>query len=864
LTNEQGVLIEWNHGAEQITGLKREDVIGQLYWDVLFWLVPDEYKTPDAYDHYRFGMQEFLKTGEAMWLDQLMEQEFQRYGSLNERFFAQQRSFAIRTQQGFMGGAIIRDITRIKHVEEELKRASEAAEAATQAKSQFLANMSHEIRTPLNAVIGMTKLLLHTELTPKQRDFVETAHTSGNALLSLINDILDFSKIESGHLELEQYPFDLRMCVEESLDLVAARASDKYLDLAYFIDEDVPQMLVGDMSRLRQILMNLLSNAVKFTDKGEVVLSVTARQVQTPGFSTQQKAEEDGRLVMSPQEHDGRAIELYELQFSVRDTGIGISKEGIARIFQSFSQVHPLNMRKKYGGTGLGLAISKLLVEMMGGKMGVESQLSVGSTFSFTMLAEATSARQQGFEELYLPPYLHSNQETLEGKRVLIVDDSATSRHVLTQWMQLWGMRTWVVGSDLEALRFIRQGEHFDVAILDLLLPEINSLTLAAAVRSNPQTNALPLIIFISAGLGVKAAQSSGIEKAVFQTKPIKPAPLHKALINIFSGHVSSVVEHLSGLDQVSSLVPQPMMPRLTVPLTILLADDTAANQKVALYFLEHIGYSAESVKNGIEVIEKLKTQWYDVIFMDVEMPELGGIETTKYIRSHWPEDCQPWIIAMTAHAMGGDRERFLQAGMNDYISKPVRIEDLATVLMRVKHVDVPVHGQYTGIEQEPGCHPQPVMPGSRLPEKREMVHDVLPMEGVVEHPVINPEMPLRNIPEGINPEMLDKFLKPLKDGSSKIMREIVTIFINDMSQRLASIHQAIERKQSNDLKLFAHSLKSLSAQVGAVKLSNISYQLEQMGGEGEFEGAGDLATLATSEFEQARRALEEQIQDVL
>jgi CheY-like chemotaxis protein len=495
----------------------------------------------------------------------------------------------------------------------------------------------------MNAVIGMTSLLLDSPLTPEQREFAETIRSSGDALLAVINDILDFSKIEARRIDLECQPFDVRECVESALGLVAGQAAAKGLELGCWIDQQVPAGIAGDETRLRQIVLNLLSNAVKFTERGEVVVSVVTSSLPV-------SATEEG----------------VELHFSVRDTGLGIPADRMERLFQSFSQVDSSTTRK-YGGTGLGLAISQRLVELMGGRMWAESAgiPGQGSTFHFTIQAQPapTPARVE----------LQAGAPALQGRRVLIVDDSATSRRILTLQTKAWGMLPQASGSPGEALEWIRRGEAFDVIVVDRVMPEMDGLMLAAELRKLRGARMLPLVMVSSLGRGEAEEMK---EFAAFLVKPVRASQLYNALVGILAG-------------QEAEVKPAATVPQFDVemgkrqPLRILLAEDNAVNQKLALRLLERLGYRADVAANGVEAIRAVERQRYDVVFMDVQMPEMDGLEATRQICQRWMEHERPRIIAMTANALAEDREACLAAGMDDYLAKPIRVEELVAALSR-------------------------------------------------------------------------------------------------------------------------------------------------------------------------------------
>jgi len=611
----------------------QEEVIGKTTFD---------FNPPELAQKYHEDEEQIIRTGKPM----VDREEVAYHKDTGEQRWHLTSKFPIKDSSGNIVGlvGISRDITIRKKVEEELWKTHEDLEQtnielkrANQVKSQFLANMSHEIRTPLNAIIGMTGLLLGTELTNEQRDMTETIRTSGEVLLSLINDILDFSKIEAQKMDLESQPFDLRRCVEEALDLVTPRAHEKNVELTYSMDEGLPTIVVGDLTRVRQILVNLLSNAVKFTEKGDVNVSVT------------------GQL---------RDHYKFLLHFAVKDSGIGIPVDRQSRLFQMFTQVDSSTTRK-YGGTGLGLAISKRLSELMGGTMWVESSgiPGEGSTFHFTIIVGITA------EDITT-----NDVTSLLGKKILIVDDNKTNREILTHVTASWSMKPTAVASGHEALALFDKGEEFDLAVLDMQMPEMDGLMLADEIKKRPQGKPIPLVLLSS--LGYREAEAEKPRFAASLTKPVKPSNLFDAL--------NTVLNRQAPVRKRTAESSMNFTPEIGErhPLRILLAEDNVVNQKVALRFLEKIGYRADVAANGLEVIDALKRQTYDVVLMDVQMPEMDGEQATIEIRKQFSPEKQPRIIAMTANAIVGDREHYLSIGMDDYITKPVRLEDLVRALM--------------------------------------------------------------------------------------------------------------------------------------------------------------------------------------
>jgi len=655
-------------------------------------------------------------------------------------------------QQVLIG--IIFDITARKEIETRLREAKEAAERANQAKSLFLSTMTHELRTPMNGVLGVTSLLLDTRLDDEQLGLVNTIRASGNALLAVINQILDFSKIEAEKLELEETSFDLGPMIEETLDLVAPQATEKGLTLAYFIAKDVPARLRQDVARLRQILANLIGNAVKFTQAGEITITVSA-----------QPAEQGG----------------YQLHFAVKDTGIGIPADRITHLFQSFSQVDA-TITRRFGGTGLGLAISKRLAEAMGGTMWVESTLDQGATFYFTIQAQAAEAGSQSVQS---PPRLYGGIDLgrLSDKRILLITENETIRRLIEQHLQSWSV-VLTSTTTIPLAQSQAQPTAFDAVIIDCGVAaksKCNSSTFRLAPHSD-----IPVVMLTMLGERLPELQSR--ERVATVTKPIHASHLHDALVSVIYG---KWVERLR-TPSAPKAVPSQVVGQ---PLRILVAEDNLVNQRVALGFLGKYGYRADVAGNGVEALAALARQPYDLILMDINMPEMDGLRATEAIRAQ-AEITQPYIIAMTANAMYEDRKRCLDAGMNDYISKPIRMSDLSAAIQRV-------HAAIQGAE-----------PTDEAPR-------AVDSHGVATNSA-GPNSP-------VDLSALRKVSELMGENGETMVIELIRLYLEGTPQLMAEFEQGITAHDMGSIQHAVHTLRSGSAQIGVNRFAALAAELDDL-----------------------------------
>ncbi len=740
-----GVITGWNAQAEATFGWPRSEVMGLQLTETI---VPPEYRAA-----HRRGLRRFLETGQGPILNQRIEMPAKRRDG--EEFPAELVVWAVRSGEAWDFNAFVRDITERKRTEQALAEAKEQAMEASQLKSEFLANMSHEIRTPLNGVIGMTDLLLGTAMDAEQRDHVETIQSSGEVLMSLLNDILDLSKIEAGKLDIEVVDLDPRAVVEEVAQLLAKPAGDKGLELATFVDPQLPAMLAGDPTRLRQVLLNLVGNAVKFTEVGEVV--VTARQVEQAGG-------------------------VVTVRFEVRDTGPGIPPSERGRLFESFSQADASTTRR-HGGTGLGLAISKQLVRLMGGEIGVDSEVGHGTTFWFTARLE-TRPDASPAQPTPAPP------EVLPGLRVLVVDDTSSSRTLLEETLRAWGMAATCVTEGEQALAMLeeatRRGTPYQVAILDHHMAGLTGLELARAIAAHPGIAAPHLVLLTSTAQRgeAEAAREAGVHALL--AKPVRQSALGACLAQAV-GAATTMDDSPSG--------PEPA-PATTAATTVLVVDDNAVNRKVAAHMLERLGHEVDLACNGREAVEAASRKRYGAVLMDCQMPEMDGFEATREIRRREGGRCRTPVIAMTAGAMRSEQDSCRAAGMDDYVAKPMVTQDLEAALARCLGSG-PGPGAAAGADRDPEPADQGSAPAGPASREQEVVEEA-------------------------------RWAMLRRLGADSVLEEVVRSFFADADDSVASMREALARGDVSGVRQGAHFLAGSSGNLGASRLHQVSSRLER------------------------------------
>jgi PAS domain S-box-containing protein len=777
-----GAVIDWNRQAEATFGWPREDAAGRPLHELI---IPPRHR-----EAHCKGLQHFLRTGEGPVLSRRIElPALHRDG---REFPVELTISPVRVAGGHVFSAFLHDISERKRAEEELRRAKEAADEANRAKSEFLANMSHEIRTPMNGVLGMTELALGTELTREQREYLTMARASAESLLTVINDILDFSKIEARKLQLESVDFAVRDCVDDVMKALALRAQQKGLELACRVAPDVPEAVNGDPGRLRQVLVNLVGNAVKFTEKGEVVLEVKRQTTEDTGRTEKEN-------LVSSSSSVSFVSSVVCLEFHVRDTGIGIPPEKQAAIFEAFSQVDHSTTRK-YGGTGLGLTISAQLAAMMGGRLQVESEPGRGSTFHFT-------AR-------FRPPYADAappaaaRPALLHGLAVLVVDDNATNRRILEEVLTQWRMRPTVVGGAAAALGALHAaaaaGEPFPLVLLDGHMPEMDGFELAGRIQARPELAAAAVVMLTSAGQPEDVERCRRLGVRAYLVKPIKQSELLEMLLAVMGGGPAR-----RRADSAAGVRPA------LRPLRVLVAEDSPVNQVLVQRMLEKHGHTATVVGDGRQALAALEAGRFDAVLMDVQMPEMDGLEAAAHVRRREQQTGGRLpLIALTAYAMKGDRERCLAAGMDGYVSKPIRADELFAAL----EAAVP-----PAAEGEPAAAPAP--PAPPPPPETE--------------PVFDEAAALARV-----------------DGDRDLLKTLVELFFETCPEQLTQLRAAVAAGDAATVRRLAHTIKGAVGTFGAGPAVEAAARLETMAREGTLGGAEEARAALDAAVERLKPAL--------